>query len=1128
MTPLTTIGPDTTLTTKGHMRSASAGWKGWRSVALLGTLLMVSLCGTVTSAQAAPVIELDSDSDASQVAPGATDFRYFVHIKNFGDAATSGQLTLRVTLPDGMVATDVANGIFDSPWDCSGNTLPNTVVTCVKTVPKGFFGDEIPPATYTGMVRVTVSVDPDASGTLTPRFELWGDGTVTRADGSACGTAPPDTPCAVGGDPTPVSSDAPAFDLSDFETRIIDAGGTPFTQAGGNPYEVSSLIRFNTFKNTAPETGGAWPVEAIRNVSADLPPGLVGAPAGIAKCDPIDLGHADGFVSKPLCDPASQVGTAIVYMPEAFRTPVHLNKAPVYNLETPPGVPARFGFQVAGEVITMDAKLRSGSDYGLTVNARNVPQGIANSGVRVSFWGVPASHAHDRERQCPNEAEIATSGPTCEAGVPPVAFLRNPTSCSAAGHGLPFSVRAESWDQPGVIKTGTFETHQLPAYPSPPSDWGPPQGITGCEDVPFDPELSAKLSTTKAGAPAGLSVDVSLPQPRTPGVIQTSDLRKAVVTLPEGTVVNPSSAHGLDACSPAQIDLDSDNTKPTCPQGSRIGTVKLDTPLLEDQLDGVVYLAKQSDNPFGSLIAIYIVVEGPGVVVKLPGKISLDQSTGRVTATFDNNPQLPFSNLSVKFFSGPKAALSNPTTCGLKTVSARLTSWSGKTVDVTSPFDISGDGNGGPCAAPQFKPTLDAGVTDPVAGSSSSFVLRVQRSDLDSQLRTIATQLPPGLLAKVAGVPLCTDAQAASATCPAASQVGRVEAGAGAGSNPFYISTGKVFLTEGYKGAPYGLDITVPAIAGPFDLGIVNVRAAIQIDPETAQVTVVADPMPHILQGIPLQVRDLRVVVDRAGFVRTPTNCDAMSVGATVGSVNGETAQLSDRFQVADCAGLAFAPRLAMRLTGRKQVRTGGHPGVTARLVQPAGQAHIKRVKVALPKSLALDPDNANDSGLLCPFEKGQAADCPASSIIGRATAVSPLLERPLRGAVYFVQGIRIDPKTGNRIRTLPRLLVKLRGEIAVNLRATSTVGGGRLVSTFPVVPDAPVSRFKLTLAGGKRKGILIVTKTPAGARQSLCAKKQTTALAYRAHNARLLEDTIQTKTPCPKRKPRQRLDLRR
>jgi hypothetical protein len=669
-------------------------------------------------------------------------------------------------------------------------------------------------------------------------------------------------------------------------------------------------------------------------------------------------------------------------------------------------------------------------------------------------------------------------------------------------------VRAVSWENPDA----PFQTATITEDAD-----GMPMQMEGCDALDFDPSIDVQPVSRKPDKPSGYEISLHVPEQEDASGLATSHLRKAVVTLPEGVSVSPSSAHGLGACTSAQIAID-DPSAPSCPASSQIGTLSLQTPLLGEPMTGEVYVAKQNDNPFGSLLAVYLVARGPGVIVKLPGKVDADPETGQLTATFDNNPQLPFSDLTVSLKGGPTAPLVNPPSCGQKTATAELTPWSGPPpVNVSSSFSIDCPGISG------FAPDFDAGAASPTGGAFSPLAIRIDRDDGEQYLGGVAMELPLGLLAKLKGVALCPDTQANAGACGIASRVGTATVGAGPGPNPFFLD-GPVYLTGPYKGAPYGLAVAVRVLAGPYDLGTVVVRQALHVDRRDAHATVISDPLPTILEGIPLRLRSVNVDIDRPGFTLNPTSCAEKHIDGVLTSTEGATAKVSQRFQAGDCQALAFRPRLGLRLTGRRQTRLGRHPGIRAKVRQPPGQAAIEQAVVRLPKSLALDADNAQ---ALCEHADGITDDpenhCPAGSIVGRAKATTPLLNRPLAGNVYFVKNIRTDRRTGNQIRTLPMLIVALRGEIAINLRGTTSVKGGRLISKFASVPDAPISRFNLNIKGGE-DGILAVTRTPGG-QTSLCQARQTALVKMDGHNGRRADYRIRVKTPCKanKRKGKRR-----
>jgi hypothetical protein len=601
-----------------------------------------------------------------------------------------------------------------------------------------------------------------------------------------------------------------------------------------------------------------------------------------------------------------------------------------------------------------------------------------------------------------------------------------------------------------------------------------------------------------------VTIDVTVPQnPNGKDQPNSATLRDAHVTLPEGMALNPSAAVGLEACTDDQLGKGA--TRPVaCPAASAIGTVQIETPVLPaGTLSGTVYLAKPlSSNPTsGDEYRMFLVADSPryGISVRLVGNVRADSQTGRLTASFVGNPQIPVSLVRVALRGGERAPLVNPASCGRGTASASFTAWSGASATAASPYVVD-EG----CGAP-FGPSFGASVSTAKAGASPSFTTTIARGDGDQALSRIDVSLPPGLLAKPAGIPLCPDAAASAGTCPESSRIGSVSVASGAGPSPLTLG-GKMYLTGPYGGGPYGLAIVVPAVAGPYDLGLVVVRASIQLDRNDAHVRVLSDPLPTILDGIPLNVRSVAVTIDRPDTMRNPTSCGLAQVTGSLTSVGGAVALRNAGLQPTDCGALAFSPKTAIALTGATQMTDGKHPGVDATVTQAAGQANIHDVKVTLPLTFALDPDNAET---LCEYDDGLKGSCPEKSAIGTATAKTPLLDRPLTGKVYFVKGVRFNAQ-GQRIRTLPTLLVSLRGQIALDLRATTAVDAkSRLVTTFAGIPDAAVSSFRMVLNGG-RHGILVVTSG-----KDACAGAQKASVAATGQNGKKQSSTAVLSAPC-------------
>jgi hypothetical protein len=875
------------------------------------------------------------------------------------------------------------------------------------------------------------------------------------------------------------------------EVSLSDSTGDAFQSgealrtAGGHP-DMRATFAFKTGLLIPDLTGPVdGPLEDVRQLDFALPVGMTGNPTVVPRCSNADL-VAPGLPNAN-CSPDTQVGTVFVTAVNGDTYSSYL--IGLFNIEPAAGEPARFGFNFNNVVNTIVAHVRPG-DYGISSGSLRVSTAEPLKLVRVNLWGVPADPVHDPERLSP------ATGAGASSSQPLLPFLTAPGSCT--DEPATFVASADSWQNPGRMAVA-----EVTADPD-----GIPFKFDGCEQLPFAPTVTARPLSHVADAPTGLDVDVDVPQTDTATGRTTAHVRKVVLALPEGMSVSPGSAAGLGACAPAQIGLGT-NDAPSCPDSSKIGTVTVDTPLLSDPLEGDVILAKQNDNPFGSLLALYMVVKGPGFYLKLPGRVDPDPVTGRLTTTFDNTPQLPFSHLKVRLRGGSRASLATPAACGTYSAHVEVTSWAtDKVVSSDTPMTID-EG----CSTGGFAPGFSAGSVVPIAGQFSPFTVQIDRPDGQQILDGVTVEMPEGALAKLKGVPLCPDAEAIAGTCDAGSRVGSATVGAGPGSAPFVLADQPVYLAGPYKGAPYSLSVATRVIAGPLDLGTIVVRQALHVDPDDAHVTVVSDPLPTIIEGIPLRLRSVDVDIDRPGFTMTPTSCEEKEVVATLHSAQGATVRRSSRFQVGGCAGLGFTPKLGLRLTGKSQMRSGGHPSLRALLTQRSGQANIAKAKVTLPKNVVLDSKNAYDPKLVCDYDKSLKADCPASSKIGKATLNTPILDKPLTGAVHLVQGIRFGP-TGNRIRTLPTLLVKLRGEVSINLRSKTSVDRqSRLVSTFPNVPDAPAAKFSLQINGGK-KGILTVTENRRG-RINLCKSKQTALVNTDGQNGRNADYPTRVATPC-------------
>jgi len=1065
------------ISTSNALRKADSMKSNRVSVSLISLVaLVVAFLAWAAPAYATQVWSIDSLS-ATTVAPGGT-FEYLVQATNTGDAAMDGsEIDVTGSLPAGITAVD-GRLILDT------NTDESNFVTCTAgdgVTPLAGASDvrcvDSDPLAGRGswqLLRLTVRVDPGVRGSLRSSFAVSGGGAPASASTV---------------DPIEITDAPPEFGIDAFDGQVSDAAGNPLTQAGGHPATASVSFGFNTFVNSLPLGGSSWPVEPVRDVFVDLPPGLVGDPTGVDQCRLSELAGVERASNDTLCPSTSQVGTILLRSSNRPLTPESFGPLPVFNMVPPPNAPARFGFLFGGTSVVLDATVRSGGDYGITVNGRAISEALPVAGGTFTFWGVPSDSSHDGERACPHSGgPPGLGGPSCVTNAPRVAFLRNPTMCSDAG--LPTTMRIDSWLNPGVFRSFTWRSHLPPGFPD--TTFGPEQGPTGCDRVPFDPKLDGQPGQGTPNTPSQFAFDLTLPQTNDPDAIGESDLRTALVTLPAGVRVNPAAADGLQACSSAQIHLHDDEA-PACPDAAKVGSVTITTPLLKDPIEGRIYLAAPHDNPFGTLLSIYLVAEGSGVTIKLAGRVEANAVTGQLTATFDDNPQTPFSNLHLVFDGGPRAQLVTPRACGTYTTTATFTGWNGRTVESDPTFTISGDGHGGgSCPGPKFEPKMSAGTASNSAGSFSSMQLRFTRDDLDQEISGLTVNLPSGLTGKIANVDLCGETQAKDGTCPAGSKIGDVITGAGAGTNPFFITDGRAYLTGPYKGAPFGVSIVVPAKAGPFDLGNVVVRSALFVDKHTADVSVVSDPLPTILQGIPLQVRDVRVDVNKPKFFLNPTSCAEKKITGVLTSTEGLKANVSDRFQAADCASLGFRPHMTLRVGGRGHTRRGQTTPVTATVTMPSrNQANLRSVRVSLPTTINARLNTINDACTRAEFE-ADIKKC-VHAIAGTAVASTPLLRAPLRGNVYFV-------KNGN---PLPDLFVALRGQVSFDLIGRITIPGSKhLATTFATAPDVPIRSFTLRLLGGTRTA-------STGAAKNLCSpasRRATASVDYIAQNGRVLQ----------------------
>jgi hypothetical protein len=893
-----------------------------------------------------------------------------------------------------------------------------------------------------------------------------------------------------------------AFGFQHFDLEFTQGGGSQVTQAGSHPFAVTNTLIFNT-KNDP--VLSEVPDETVKDLRVSLPAGLVGRPSAVPQCTAADFVNIDSNTKIPDCSNESAVGV-ITFKGILESTKPLFSNAPVYNLVPPVGVAQKLGFSAYGVPVVINFTVNPNPPSNVIASLHYVSQPLPIIKTRLTLWGNPANPAHDEERgNCINvgfsggegevteeeEEIIRTTGGKCVSNARESPYITMPRSCTGP---LETQYEGDSWQNPGAVVGGSVFSH----------DSGEPpvaRGLNGCASLRFNPTITAQPTTKAAQSPTGLdfSLDVKDEGLTAPEGLAQSDVRKAVVTLPEGFTTNPSLAEGLNTCSEADLSRETVSSEPGagCPNESKIGTVEVETPLLDESVNGSLFIAKPYENRFGSLIALYMVIKNPtlGIIIKQPLKVETNPITGQLTTIADEIPQLPFSHFRLHFREGTRSPLASPPLCGTYNATATLYPWSGtEPVTTTSAFSIiSGPGASG-CpsgtTAP-FKPGLQAGTLNNAAGSYSPFYLRLSRNDGEQEFTNFSIKLPPGVSGKLAGVPFCPNASIAAAkartgphggaeelaspSCPKASEVGSTLVGAGVGPSLAY-APGKVYLAGPYNGSSLSIAAITAAKVGPFDLGTVVIREALKINPETAEVFVDAtgsDPIPHIIKGIPVHARDIRVSVDKPDFVLNPTSCERTSTASTILGSGTNFASASDDvpvtvtspFQAADCASLGFAPKLALTLKGG--TKRGDTPALKAVLTARKGDANIGKAQVTLPHSEFLEQAHIGTVCTRPQFKAGvtPGEKCPAASVYGYAKAITPLLDEPLQGPVYL----------RSSSHQLPDLVAALNsGKIDIALAGRiDSVQNGRIRNTFEAVPDAPVTKFTLEMKGGK-KGLLV------------------------------------------------------
>jgi hypothetical protein len=913
-----------------------------------------------------------------------------------------------------------------------------------------------------------------------------------------------------------------AFGVESLESFVAgNQEGARAVQAGSHPYAMTTAITFNHVV-TAIEEEQPPRVRIYgdpKDIEVNMPQGVIIDPSATeTKCTEAELERGDVPTG---CPNAAAVGVFSIYLDG-----IEVVDEPVYNMAPAAGVPAELGFNAAGVGLIMhiEGKIRTGGDYGISADISDIPQEHPIYAVKLTLWGDPSNASHDQERglcadgeakQRRKEALVSSSCPVERTTTP---FLTLPSACTSE----PLTtISADSWQEPGSVNPDGTPDLNDPRWQTATSS-APP--LTGCEDLDFSPKLTvstAEPEAASAESPSGLNVDLKLPPQENVSGLAEADLREAAVTLPVGMAISPPAADGRQACTPEEIELGTAQA-PSCPDASKAGAAEIVTPLLEDPLEGSIYLAQQDLNPFNSLLALYLVAEGDGVLVKLAGKVEANPQTGQLTVTFGDLPQIPISELRLSFFGGPRAMLATPAACGIYEARSALTPWSGRPSAIeSSSLEIDSGPNGGACPDGQFNPSFAAGTVNNQAGASSSFVLTLSRQDGEQRFGAFAVRLPPGLSGILKDVARCPEPQASLGECPQSSAIGTTTVGVGPGGDPFYLPelgrpTNEVYLTgptlpqgSNPSGAPFGLSIVVPAIAGPFDLGNVIMRATIDVDPRTAQLTIASDPgvggIPVIKEGIPLDIRTLNITIDRPGFIVNPTSCAPQTVSGVISSTGGTSAVVSNPFAATNCASLPFKPKL-LALTHAKASRKGG-AYLHVKVVSGPGQANLGKLKVDLPKLL---PARMTTLQKACPanvFEADPAA-CSAASIVGAATVVTPMLAARLTGPAYLVSHGGL---------ALPDLVMVLQGEgITLEEEGQLRIERGVASSTFRALPDVPLSTLDLVLSMGPHSAFTVGLPAERG----LCSQTLKMPTAITAQNgAQVKQVTRVAVSGCPEHK---------
>jgi len=1056
---------------------------------VLGALVLVASAGATQALASAPHWGIFARSAPSYLQPGKKGEITAV-IVNLGDASVTGTkgnpVVVTDTLPVGVKMTGPVVAYSD-PGDEKG-TL-SVALSCEGL--RCTYTGEVPPllslevqipveATHTGALGVNeMTVEGANAPAKTATRELTG------------------------------SEAATPFGIEHFELNAEEENGSADLQAGSHPFQLTTALEFDqTFaldvKLAVPEVVPGTPA-LLKNVDTTLPAGLVADTSAVPECSDADFTTILSSTSN-LCPPETALGAATVTFKEPVYVAQRTETVPVFNLAPALGEPARFGFEFDHVPVTLDTSIKTGAGYEAEVKAAYTPQAAEVMSTILTVWGVPGDAHHNSARgwQCLGHGHyvesLEESCPELE-GSQLAPYLDLPTLC---GNELETTARVQSW------------VPEAPLEPAVKASNAPT--LQGCGRLPFEPAISVAPDQHETSTPSGLNVEVTVPQATTlsAGGLDEADIKDTTMTLPEGLPANAGSANGLETCGVGEtgfmnqevpaLNGDTGSTLEkelgeqrftsagvTCPDASKIGEVSVRTPLLEHELTGFVYMGEQDTDPFTSPLVLYLIAEDPvsGVLVKLAGEIQISE-TGQITSVFKETPPLPFESLKVHLFDGPRASQATPAYCRpYETKASFVPSSGGADAQASSSFTPQSGPNGTSCQEQgplPFAPSQQAGVTNNQAAGFTPFTLTIGRPDGDQALERVEMELPPGVAALISEVPLCSEEQAEANACPATSLVGHTVSESGLGGDPVTLGgqlylTGALKATSKHGASPFGLLAVTHAKAGPFDLGYVKVLSTINVNENTAQAIVKSEPLPKILDGVPVQLKAINVTVERPEgkhFEFNPTNCSPLTIKGTLTGYEGASHPISEPFEVANCATLPFAPKLTATTGAHGSKVNGSYFDVT---VESAGlgQAGIHKLDLTLPEALPSRLTTIQKACLAAVFEANPAS-CDEGSMIGEGIVHTPVFKNPLRGPAYLVSH-------GNA--AFPDVEFVLQGEgVTLVIDGKTDIKKGITYSKFETNPDAPFTKFESIFPTGPHSALTVDTQV--SATYDLCGKSLT------------------------------------